>query len=584
MMLDIKTFGGRPDDASDTTFAVRAALRQLHDSPGDGLSFAPGRYDFWPDHATEQYLFISNNDEGLKRIAFPLASREHLVIDGRGAHFVFHGTMCPFLLQSCNGIVLKNFSIDWDRTFHSEAQVRQVHTEAGVQTAVDAFIPDEFGYRISYGRIIFTGEGKQIFGIGNILEFDSQRRETAYLAHDHYSALPQLRAQEIGPRLVRFTLPFRPTQQVGNVLVFQNEKRDCPAITIDRSSDVRIENVTINHCGGMGVIAQFSSDIALSKVQVTPRPNSERVVSITADAIHFVNCGGTLTMTDCLFENQLDDATNVHGIYTRIKQRIDDKTIEVELRHHQQWGIDIAEPGDRVELVRNDTLQTYHTAQVVAVDRLNKQHSRLSFDQPLPVDVRTGDCVNSLRWQPNVVIRNCIVRRNRARGLLISTAGKVLIEENTFHTAGAAVQIAGDANYWFESGVVNDVTICGNTFDNCLYGVWGRATIDIEPVVLPDHRPSNRFHRNVLIEGNQFIAFDPRLVRAECVDGLTVRDNQVRWTREYAPAPSSAPHKQQVPIAVVHCSRVQIQEPMVSEPSELSPISPLNIATEPVVS
>ena len=97
--LNIAAFGARPD-GSDTTPCVRAALEQIREGNVDKLIFPPGRYDFWPDQAEEQYLFISNNDEGLKRIAFMLTGVKDLEIDGGGATFVFHGRMMPFLIEN----------------------------------------------------------------------------------------------------------------------------------------------------------------------------------------------------------------------------------------------------------------------------------------------------------------------------------------------------------------------------------------------------------------------------------------------------------------------------------------------------
>nr|AIA93734.1 CAZy families GH110 protein [uncultured Shewanella sp.] len=101
--------------------------------------------------------------------------------------------------------------------------------------------------------------------------------------------------------------------KVGDILVF-SPRRDFPGIVISDSAGVALEHVTLHHCGGMGVIAQRSADLSLSHVKVTPPVGGKRVVSLTADATHFVNCRGKIEMTDCLFENQKDDATNVHGL------------------------------------------------------------------------------------------------------------------------------------------------------------------------------------------------------------------------------------------------------------------------------
>ena len=121
--LNITTFGGRADDGSDTTPAARKALAECRRHSSHKLVFPKGRYDFWPEKAEEAYYFISNNDEGLKRVAFLLRAMQNLEIDGQGSIFVFHGFLNPFIIDGSKNITLKNVTLDFARTFHSEATI-----------------------------------------------------------------------------------------------------------------------------------------------------------------------------------------------------------------------------------------------------------------------------------------------------------------------------------------------------------------------------------------------------------------------------------------------------------------------------
>jgi hypothetical protein len=512
----------------DATPAVRAALAAARASGERRLIFPRARYDFWPDRAPEHYWFISNNDEGLKRIAFSLEEFENFEIDGQGSEFVFHGYVLPFTLHGCRNITLKNFSVDWARTFHSEAIVL-----AAREGSIDLEIPEQFPYKISHDRLVFTGDGDVTYGIENMLEFDTEKRETAFGVFDNFGAGEWHKAEEIGPRQVRLHAKFSTLPTPGNTMAIMDGKRLCPAITIDRSQHVTVQNVTLYHSGGMGVLAQHSADLNVSNVTVTARPESGRMISLTADATHFVNCAGEITLEDCVFENQMDDATNVHGIYGRISAVLSPTEIEFELVHPQQRGMDIFAAGDPIEFVRHTTLETYHENTVSCVERLNKQFTRLTLKSPLHPDAAVKDAVANLRWIPNFTARGNRSRGNRARGFLVTTGGKALIENNYFHIAGAAVLIEGDANYWFESGAVKDVAIRGNSFDRCNYGVWGRATIEINGAVEPQYRADSVYHRNIRIENNIFMDFHGALLSAHCVDGLTFRNNTVHVSDDY---------------------------------------------------
>jgi len=523
---DITNFGGHAGDGSDTTPAVRAALK----SKPKKLVFPKGRYDFYPAQAFEKYQFISNNDEGLKRIAFPIIGFEGLEIDGQGSQFVFHGFMSPFLVERSKNVTLKNFSIDYERTFHSEAKVIAISEDG-----VDLEIPEQYPFRVEKGLLLFNGKNKEQYPTGNILEFDPKRRETAYMARDYYTG-PYVEAESIGPRKVRIDVP-KLTATAGNILVFGAANRNHPGFTISDSSETSLSNINIYHCGGMGVIAQRSRDITLDYVNVTPAPGSGRVVSITADATHFVNCTGRIVMTHCLFENQKDDATNIHGIYAQITRQISPSEIEVRLVHPQQLGFDFIVPKARLELVHGPSMVTYGDATVKAVERVNKEFTRVTFATALSKDLKIGDVVASAHASPEVLIANCTFRGNRARGLLIGSRGKTIIEDNSFHIPGAAILFEGDARFWFEQAGVRDVTIRRNRFENCNFGVWGKATIEVAAGIEASQRAISRYNRNITIEDNLFRVFDSgRIVLAYSVDGLTIRNNKIERTTEYKPA------------------------------------------------
>jgi hypothetical protein len=535
--LDVTNFGARAGDGSDTTPAIRAALEQCGKSGAKRVVFPPGTYDFWPDRAAEQYLYVSNNDPGLKRIAFLLPGLNNVEIDGQGSKFIFHGGINPFVLDRSQNITLKNFSIDWKRPFHNEARILSV-TDDGL----DIEIPEQFPYKVDKGLLFFLGEQDTGCGIrdrdpcpvGGLLEFDTAKHETAYMVRDYYHS-PYIPATSIGPRRVHIVEPgFKAT--VGNTLVFGTTNRNYPAIMVSGSSGVRLANVTIHHCGGMGIIAQRSRDIELDHVQVTP--SNGRMVSLTADATHFVNCTGRIAMTNCLFENQLDDATNIHGLYAQVSKRISSQEIEVKLVHPQQRGVDFIVPGGQLEFVHGDSLVTFGEARVESVARINGQYTRVKLAALLPEELHEGDAVASVAPGPDVLIKNCVIRGNRARGLLLGSRGKIVVEDNVFHTPGAAILMEGDARYWFEQAGVRDLMIRRNRFEDCNFGVWGKAVIEVGAGIEPSKRAANRYNRNIRIEDNQFRVFDGgRFVTAYSVDGLTFRMNHVESNAAY-PAPA----------------------------------------------
>lgn len=562
--LSILDFGARPDSGEDATPAIRQALETCKEKGIKRLVFSPGRYDFWPDRAAEAFCFVSNNDPGLKRIGFPLDGFDSLEIDGGGAALVFHGPMVPFLVRDSRNLTIRNLSFDFERPFHSEGKVLAITPET-----VDVHFSGEFPYAVRDGVLVFTSpkpapdakttvtSGEVIYPYGSLLAFDAARKEPAYMAKDRFRAKTGIHAEEIGTGRVRLFVDHV-SAEPGNVLVF-GSPRDYPGIIVEDSENVRIENVDIHHCGGMGVIAQRSSDVFVHEVRVVPPEGSLRVLSITADATHFVNIKGKIELVDCVFESQKDDATNIHGLYARITRKIAPDEIEVKFVHPQQFGVDFIKPGMRLELTKGPTLEPLGYAVVTDVSRLNGECTVVKVEKPLPETLVEGDAVADADANTaDVLIKNCIIGKNRARGILLGSRGKTVVEGNTFHVPGASILFEGDARFWFEQAGVRDVVIRGNTFDNCNFGVWGNAVIQVGTGMDKTARATSRYNRNIRIEDNVFRMFDSTpLLNLYAVDGLTFRNNRLEKTSAYPPREGAAPEM----FVIEGCVNLEIEKP-----------------------
>ena len=274
--------------------------------------------------------------------------------------------------------------------------------------------------------------------------------------------------------------------------------------------------------------------------QSAPFDAADRALTEQGPESHFVECEGRIRIVDCLFENQQDDACNVHGIFRPVTDRLGPDIVEVAQRHPQQVGVDSLRVGDRVGVYDTRTFEILSESEARAVDRRGLERTVISTVGAFPDVPRNTIAVMKKQHDVDVLVRGCTFRGNRARGLLISTLGKVLIEGNRFHVPGAAVKISGDARSWYESGPVEDVEIRGNVFDNCNYGVWGRALFDIDPEIEPEHR-TVPFHRNIRIHHNEIRSFHMPLVYARCVAGLEFRDNEITASSDYPPSGEGEP-------------------------------------------
>jgi hypothetical protein len=533
MRIGMESYGLKQGGEQDATLAVIEALLACRTAEGPKtLVFPKGRYHFRPEMAVERHLYMTNHDQGgTRRIAFHLCGHTDLTIDGQGSEFIFHGSIIPFLLDHAERIVLKRFAIDWERPMFEQGTV----ADTGEGT-FDIRLREGTSYDAADGKLFFEYGGSKL-PVWGLHDLDPVTMAHAYQSGDRlsWSSFKKLRIEEIGPGLVRVSGKLRHMPLAGNVIGMRFGRRENPGIFVKNSSDIRVEKVAIYHAPGMGLVAQRSTDIVLREFDVKPRPGSGRPFSATADATHFTNCRGSIMMEHCLFENQLDDPCNVHGIYAQISERLTDRTIVVKLCEPMTKGVEMAVAGDLMRTVRGDSLLAYGEAVVESADVLNSDYQLIRFRGSLPKELKVGDVVENATWNPDLTVRHCTARANRARGFLITTPGKVLLEHNTISAPGAAVKISGDASSWFESGAVNDVTIRDNLFlaSNYCCPDWGRAVIDIDPEIERPEAYGGCYHRNIRIEHNEFRTFDIGLVYGHSVDGFTFRNNRITRTDDY---------------------------------------------------
>lgn len=286
-----------------------------------------------------------------------------------------------------------------------------------------------------------------------------------------------------------------------------------------------------------------TENITMDNASVVVNDAKGRYFSSVADASHFSECGGTIRVLNCAHTGQADDFINVHGTSVKIIGRVNQNTVMAPVEGKGSGRS--VQIGDEYWFIKQPEAQRGEVG-VVADKKLSEDGSfyYVSFDKPVPEAIGNGDFMECKTWCAAVEIRNCkIQKRHRARGILVTTPKKVVIEDNYFSTAGTAILIEGDFDYWYESGANTDVTIRNNTFDNCLTSgnrdgsrsQWGEAVITITPSHIPSTVDMEPYHKNIRIVDNRFYVFDVPLVRAVSTRGLYFMNNQIIKTFDYRP-------------------------------------------------
>jgi hypothetical protein len=161
--------------------------------------------------------------------------------------------------------------------------------------------------------------------------------------------------------------------------------------------------------------------------------------------------------------------------------------------------------------------------------------------------------LENLTWNADLVMRKNTIRENRARSVLVTTKGKVLLEGNYFSSQMHGILIEGDNDYWYESGAVNDVVIRNNTFVNIGYGSPNGYPLFASPKLTPQQvTGKGHYHRNVVFTDNTILSFNGNLVDAKSVENLTISNNRISFSNDY---PQRAPKES---VRLKYCRNIQI--------------------------
>lgn len=542
------------DISEDATPAVVSRLLLADGQPISEIKFEKGTYHFYPDKGKESYEYISNHCDLMVKTPFPIEGLKNLTVDAQGSTFIFHGVMIPFLVERSENITIKNVTIDWNEPFHSEGLI--VANDAKKKT-FDMAISEDYPYEIRNGQIHFVKPYYE-HSVGQTILYDPQRSAIAFNT-DAYTSIStkarasvrtnidkikykyindekapeykylgnegNLRVEELKPGLVRVHGHKKNMPPIGTILTMKGDQgfnRISPAFRVTHTNGFNGLNVNIHHAGGMGIIAENSADLILDNFNITP--SKGRMVSTTADATHFVGCRGKVVLQNSTFNNQLDDATNVHGTYQKIVDILGDRKLGVRMMHHQQQGFSIGNPNDKIGLVRlENSFFPYDELTIHKVEYLNSRYQIITFNESIPENLKVGDLIENLDAYPDLLVKNCKIGSNRARGLLISNPVNTVIEDNFFNTEMEAILIPVESGHWYESGNAANVVIKNNVFQDCQHGGKNRGVIRFAT----DDDNEHIAFKSIDITNNTFNQFDNLILQVTNTDGLNFTGNTI---------------------------------------------------------
>ncbi len=484
-------FGALPNDTINDREAIQQALNYCHIHKIKKLIIPKGKYIIRDEKAVQlmnEYMDgkMGKNPESIIYAPYYPYARglnfndiNDLDVEATGAVLSVQGWMEPVSLENCKSIRIKGLTIDYETMPHSEGEV--------------------IGEKADYFDVKFSNEFpvKSDMIMPRIMFWDLAKNRL--LGNSIYHPKKN---ELIAPQILRIWATH-PSNITGKIALINHTFHFRPAILIHEASNTILEQVTIHAQPGMGIVGHRSNNILMKGLRIVPRPGFYQ--STNTDATHFTSCKGTIRFDGCMIEGQGDDATNVHGYYQVIRERIADKSYSIQME--KEWGthamvLDFPDKGDTLELVSKKTLKVFDTYIVAKVDTFPREwKTEVELDRPLPTDIESYYLIDVTRL-PRLEFVNSYVGSHLARAVLVKTRN-VLIENCTMkESTGTAIHIGAEGD-WREGPGSKNVIIRNNRILRCGRGdgTNDNACAIAINVKAPDVTVSG-IHKNIIIEGN----------------------------------------------------------------------------------
>ncbi|MGM9791547.1 MAG: serine hydrolase domain-containing protein [Candidatus Cryptobacteroides sp.] len=473
--VSMADFGLTPQTPSDATAKIRKAFGYCKSlgTPA-ALSFVKGEYEI--------------DCEGP---LLELKDMDGFTLDGAGSKLTFSKMAGLATVVNCSNVCIRGFEVDWQRPFISQVRVEDM----GSDWFSLKMGPSHYPYEIVDGHLKYRCAGK-LYGLAydsynNVFTPDGSRIKPG--SFDNYALCSVLEGpvEYLGGDIVRFPAPLPQGIEPGDIMTLYHVRYGTQLVIGYKCKALTVENMNIHHCPGIALYMADVRDVIIRYVDLIP--SEGRVFTAAADAFHIVHCSGNVQIMGCKVDGQGDDAVNVHGRYYCLEAISADAR---QLKLSSKRGQLLLDEGDILAFV--DTLGGERRA-YAKVESLQPYVCVEGLDAE-DVPALRGCAVENMSKTPTVHISsNTFGARNRARGVLVTSPRHTDILWNAFRSAGAAILVEGDLNYWYESGAVSDLNILHNTFEYCHQSDWGRATITFSPSF-----KTESYHCGVTIQDNTF--------------------------------------------------------------------------------
>ncbi len=419
----------------------------------------------------EGSLYIYDEPDQKNAYAIDLQGIKNLRVEGGETAFIMDMTSRGIRVENCENVVLRGMSFDRFDLPYFMGTVEKMHVENQY-----AILNINDGY-----------DPETPYPVREYLEYNVEDKTPRYHGNFLYNNLEvttlveSIQGVEVtGDHQAKIRFSWELTEAPkGCGYVITKTMYGIDTIAIIESRKIYFEDVSVYCTPGMGIRGYSSEDVYLNRTNVMLKPGSDRFMTVTADAMHFMDCKGDLQLTNCLMENSHDDAINIHGMFQMVVEvdesqnryrllsgrtaKFDPPSEEDEEPAKDELTIPF-EAGDEIEVSEDDTMNLLATVHVERVEKDAKYGFWVTFQEDVKFD--KGVLMCNVTRSPKVLVENCVFRNKRNRGILLQSRNSAIRNCTFYNVLMPAICLIADCKDWHEGINGNHIRIENNRFIN----------------------------------------------------------------------------------------------------------------------
>ncbi|MDR1280784.1 MAG: GDSL-type esterase/lipase family protein [Opitutaceae bacterium] len=534
-VASLSDFGALPGPAHDSAPAFARAIAWLAQNPGATLTIPDGAFHI----KTAPPATLASGNKSEAHLNFDHLKNITLAGQGRGAEIVF-GQFAPGLLfENCDGLTLRNLTLDYSFLLFSQGRVLEIHDgtpESSLLLQADPGYPSPatqpgtlFG-RARSTWLTLHRDGMNLAYPEALDAIDATPTQTLpdgtvrFYYRNRKNVSAQLAGDPAQP--LRYT---RPSRYAGQLI----RLRTC--------NDILLDTLRIHAASGFTVLGSACRNVTVRACTLAPRPGTDRVIATCADGLHFIGGQGKYLIEQNTFDSLQDDNVNIILRGNTIDAQPAPDTLALTPGSVRTWAAgDTLRLTDPEKNTRSDYLVTRvetrpgarHT---LTLDRPVKEKivfaSELQSTPPLRQPTVAHDISQAFG---DVTIRGNKFLNNRARGVRVTGSG-VVMENNTFDlSAFPAILIHSiirdvkddEFNGFAEHIVIRDNLIRRAINNGGASGNGGAITVEVLDARGNVPRGFHPF-RDITITGNRIENPGRAGIAATNVNGLVIENNTI---------------------------------------------------------